>query len=862
MKKLKWICALFAAGCIFAAVGCKDSNEQSSSAVNSTYNLSLNAYTLTLDLFGGEEQLNATTLKDNVAVEGVVEWQSENPAVVVVENGKLKPTGVGETYITASWQDVQEKCLIVVKSDSVPVLQAECETLGFIYNVSDAYKLDAWVLYKNEEYRNQIDLTYEIPETGKEVAEVTAEGLVTPIGIGKTELIVKASFRGYQGIGMALSIPVTVSLDMEVQAMLIGNDPSDLYVQEVSYDGVTYPKTASLGFQVSQMESSGMTQVDGATVVWRTSDENVATVSNEGVITSVGAGDCTVWCEYNNNQYITASNLVQVSVKPYAVVKTLTDIEWLFSKDNTSSIPTKDEIFGQQYNGQIEEICLEEKNILDADSINIADYSDGLYLFDIVNTDGYAYQIRGAISSYSIEVEDVKFALLKGEKKGNVQHYNMLLPAKSAIYDLLSAGYKSLEIQYYCESANASASVNVSAKYASELRHKLSINQGTIFSFGLNVLLDRYDELDEFSRSEYAFKVDESNATFEVKDFNISTSMANEHTDAKIDRQTKIGDFSIVENVEKAGRIAQVSGVGTVTGDKNIFVNSEKAVSKETVAQWLNEGYDTLRVKYYLEFNTSRMTRTVYGYAYEPYAAALNSTYMGEKVALVANEWAVADFSLARFYALRSSNELFVFDGLVADDGSAMTYTLYIEEVTAEKASDSLYDIRMYAGYPVEMYVAGGSPKGVNEYGKEIDGKVANFYTYFDVQGKSPWNGAMNFFTAINVTVEQLQQMKAQGYISLSFEVYAKTSNGENLRLRMNPEGNSKGSELHQWTLTSGEWTTIEIELDILIQYYTRLNGCKGGYEFWYVMSNGVPTGLETVIYEVGVGSITPTGIK
>ena len=847
------LCAMFSLG---IAVGCN--GDDNSAVPEPTYSIALDTYTLNMDLFGGEKEISVKTLKDNVETTGAVEWESQDTSVVTVADGKLTPIGVGETYVVAQWAGVTEQCLVVVQMDSVPVLQIDSESLGFIYNVSQPYPLDSWVLYRNEEYRTEIGVTYQIPEEGQQVAQVDEDGVITPVGIGETELIIQATFRNYSGIGMSKRVPISVFQDVEVHATVENNNPEDLYVQEVDYEGVTYHNTASLTYRVDSMSESGLIEIVGANVEWKTSNADVATVSADGQITAVGAGECEVWCEYTANGYASLSNEIKVAVNPYAVVKTL-DARFVFDKANEHKIPTKTEVFGEEYVGEIERICLNQENLFNGEKISVAGLADGMYTFDIVNSDGYAYTLQGAIASYTATQDGVEFALLRGKKQGNIQYYNVLLPDKENLFALTSLGYKALAIGYYCEVQNTALTVTATAKYKSELNQTLIRNEDDTFLFNLNVFLDRYDEMDEFSISEYAFKVDETSANLRLTSLEITTEAAEkEYVDFKIDRQLKIGNFTMAQEIEKDGVVAQAVGTGTVSADGNIFVLSEQGVSKETVAEWLNAGYETLRVKYYLEYDATRMTKPIQAFAHEAYNVAYHPACMGEEITLAANQWAVAEFSLARFYAMRSSNDLFAFYGLVADDGSPMQYTMYIESIIAVDASDEPYDIRMYAGYPVEMYVQGGSPKGVNEYEKQVEGKTANFYTTFDVQGHEPWNGSIAFFTALNVTVEQLKRLRDEGYTTLDFEVYAKTSNGLDIQLRMNPEGKPKGSELHQWTITSGEWTVVKVELNLLIDYYARLNKAGDGQEFWYMKSNGIPEGLETVIYELGVAKITP----
>lgn len=858
MKKiLLWCLSVLMVLSVGIAVGCKDKDKDGeSSEVSVSYAVSLNTYTLEMDLFGGEQQLQATAFKDNAITDGNIVWESADTNIVQVQNGRLVPVGVGETVVTAYYEEAEAKCKISVKSDSVPVLRVDAYSLKFIHNVSSSYALDAYILFLGEEYRDEAEIEYSIPTEGETVAKVDASGVVTPVGLGETELTVTATFRNYDGIGMRLTIPVAVCQDLEVAVALSQDAPEKLYKQKVVYGGAIYNNQTGFTYNVRQMQENGLVDVSNATVEWKTSDETVATVSNQGVLTAVDAGTVEVWCEYAYNGIMNASNKLSVNILPYAVVEEKTEKVLLLDKSNPSKLPDAAALFGENDSGRLAGIYLNTANILQDGTLAISEYNDGVYAFDVVNENGYAFAYTGAVVSITAKAEDVEFGVLVGEKSSNIRYYNLVLPAIDEIRDLMIKGYKGIRFDYNYKTENTFEKVVVSSKYTSELQKSIEANKNGSFTLCLSDIYDRYDELDEFVRSEYAFNILENSGKLSFNDCSVTKETPETYVDFRLDRYTSMTGFTITNDVEMEGVVAQVAAQATIKANGKATLQSMSAVSKEVTEQWLDDGYNVYRVKYYLAYDEAKMTKKLLAYSQE----AQGTTKIGESVPMVANQWTEMTFSLGRWYAIRGNSALFTMDVATADDGSEMEYTLYIASIEAEKDAtvNTVDNIRMYAGYPVEMWTPTGEIRGVNEYDKQLGDKTAHFYTRVE-QTKYAWGCYINFFTALNITPEQLKALKNAGYTTLDFAIYAKTSVGADTKLVMNPEQKDVYSELHKYTLKDGEWTTVSIDLEFLIAYYDDMNGCRGGKHFWsinpFTLNNG-----SAIVYELGVGEITPGG--
>ncbi|MBQ4268576.1 MAG: Ig-like domain-containing protein [Clostridia bacterium] len=849
MKKrwLLWIVSallLFAAGC---AGGASDA-----------YTVSLSATSLQMDLYGEEAKLTATTKQNFVATSGAVEWSSSDPEIVRVENGVLNPLQIGEAVITAKWQGAEAQCTVIVSSNSVPTLQIEQSQMDFIFGESAAQTVDAWVVYKNETYKKDAEITYTLPESGASIVSVDQNGKVTPIGVGETELTVSATFRNYNGVGMTKRIPVSVFYDFNVEIGFAEGAAETLYVKAGNYDGTAYENKTSFTKTVYQMSENGMQELSASEVVWKTSDESVATVSENGEVTALQAGDVSVWCEYTYQGVAHRSNAVAFSVQPYFKAQTVEGKLALLDKSNASNYLSVAEVFGADYEGSLVGIYVKGKNVLTANGVDVSDFNEKYYEIDYVNDQGYAYTFNGAIATHVAQAEGTAFGILKFKTIGNEQYYNLILPSLDDVRALLEKGYKSLQVNYAYAPASENERVVLAAKYESELKKELSATTDDYVQIDLNLFTDRYEELDELSWTESVFTVSGGNGAFDIQAFVLCKNGSAAYADFKLDRRTSVGNFDVEYYAEKEGVVAQVKSSGTVKSETRTIVKAGGVIaSKNTVRYWLNDGYDLYEVRYYLAYDASKMTKPITAYTgeYEGSKAAK----IGEDTTLVANQWATATFRLDRFYAMSLGwNSLFMFNAYAADDGSEMDYEFYIEYIRAKKSGEASYDIRMYAGYPVEMWTPESSPRGVSEYDKVIDGKTAKFYFSFNAEIYH-WGCSMGINTGLNVTVEQLKAMKAAGATYLDFEIYAKTSVGAALDFRLDPEKKGAYNELHRYSLPSGQWTTVSIALDLLIDYYDVMNGCGGGKAFGKVMPFRLTDhNVESIVYEFGVGTITP----
>lgn len=237
---------------------------------------------------GSSAKISATILPDD-ATDKSVTWTSLDETVATVsEDGTITALRAGKTEImvTSNASGKFAFCSVEVLSQaSVSLNKAavtlyEGETASVIATVTPASATDKSVTWRS------------LDET---VAKVSADGTVTAVSVGKTDIIVTSNATGKDAVCKieVLCHVESVSLDKtEVALQLgVGDTHADL-VATVS------PEHAS-----------------DKSVTWKSSNTKVATVDENGRVTAVAAGYATIQVK-TNDQEKTASCTVQILAAP------------------------------------------------------------------------------------------------------------------------------------------------------------------------------------------------------------------------------------------------------------------------------------------------------------------------------------------------------------------------------------------------------------------------------------------------------------------------------------------------------------------------------------------------------------------
>lgn len=230
----------------------------------------LNQDKLTLDK-GENSQLTVSALPEDTTDTNPYNWTSDNQSVATVnQNGLVTAVGQGTATITVSRGDKTASCEVVV---SAPLESISIQpTLELLKKQTAALT----ITYNPENTTD--DKTAVWSSSDDKIATVDQNGVVTAVAPGKATIIAKVGKH-------EAACTVTVK-EQPLNSIALNK-------QEMTLDK---GKTESLTVTYNPEDTT-----DDKTVVWSTSDSNVATVKN-GVVTAVGVGKATITATVGEKQ--------------------------------------------------------------------------------------------------------------------------------------------------------------------------------------------------------------------------------------------------------------------------------------------------------------------------------------------------------------------------------------------------------------------------------------------------------------------------------------------------------------------------------------------------------------------------------
>lgn len=233
----------------------------------------------TLELTKNEaSSLTATCLPAD-ATNATVSWTSSKASVATVDaNGRIVAIAPGTATITAAVGSVKATCTVTVVN---PVTSISLRS-SLDCALGDVVTLVATCL---PEDATNATITWTSNDTG--VATVTSSGVVTAKGAGTATITAKTANGVSATCVVTVTIPVTaITISSETLALYLGDS------QQLT--ATCAPANAS-----------------NAAITWTSSNESVATVSEDGLVTAAGTGTATIYASSNNN--ITATCTVTVT---------------------------------------------------------------------------------------------------------------------------------------------------------------------------------------------------------------------------------------------------------------------------------------------------------------------------------------------------------------------------------------------------------------------------------------------------------------------------------------------------------------------------------------------------------------------
>ena len=261
--------------------------------------VSLDKTSLTLTE-GDVAQLTATVLPENASNKNI-RWESTNTGVATVSNGKVTAVKAGSAAIKVITEDGSKtaECSVTINAKVYPVTSVSLDKTSLTLTEGETAQLTATVLPENASNKNVCWTS-----SNSDVATVSQSGQIRAVSAGSAVVKVTTADGGKVAecaiIVNHLYVPVTgVSIEPSSAAVAVG-------------------KTIQLAAKVSPSNA------DEKGVSWKSSDESIATVSNDGVVSGIAVGNVTITATCGE---FTSSSSIEVAIPLERIVLEKTEYE-------------------------------------------------------------------------------------------------------------------------------------------------------------------------------------------------------------------------------------------------------------------------------------------------------------------------------------------------------------------------------------------------------------------------------------------------------------------------------------------------------------------------------------------------------
>lgn len=248
---------------MLAYIGCAGGN-------NGEYELEVDA-SIELNIY--DENAKITVTSNNP--DDTVEYQCESDVISVLEDGTIIANKFGQATVKVSCGDIEKDCVVtVLETNEIPIIKLNAVNENKIGIVNgDNVPLDLSLVIANK----NVDGDYSFIVENPEIISVSEDGVVSAKTVGQTTLTVTCNYKIWS-VNKVLSIE-------SVDDVIVRLSENRLYLSSVAgVVGFDTNKTVDL---IGAYDKGA--KIEGATVTWKTLDQNVATVDN-GVITATGNG--------------------------------------------------------------------------------------------------------------------------------------------------------------------------------------------------------------------------------------------------------------------------------------------------------------------------------------------------------------------------------------------------------------------------------------------------------------------------------------------------------------------------------------------------------------------------------------------
>ena len=260
--------------------------------VEQTFASSISLDKTSISLKATESETLKATILPATTTNQAVTWKSDNEAIATVDaNGVVTAHEVGVATITATTTDgtnLSASCTVNVihtQASSITLNMTEVslkalETAELSVEILPATTTNKVVTWKSD---------------NEAIAKVDANGVVTAIAVGETTITATTT----DGSNLSASCKVTVIPTLASSITLDKTEVSFKANETVTLTPTILPATTT-----------------NTVVVWTTTDEKVAIVDAEGVVTAIGVGEATITATTTDGSNLSASCAITVLPTP------------------------------------------------------------------------------------------------------------------------------------------------------------------------------------------------------------------------------------------------------------------------------------------------------------------------------------------------------------------------------------------------------------------------------------------------------------------------------------------------------------------------------------------------------------------
>ena len=318
---------------------------------------------------GATQQLKAKVSPDDKA--GRVVWSSSNESVLTVDaNGLVAAVGDGTASITATVDGVSATTDAITVT--TPVVRVSSVSLS-ASNLKLAVDGEPSTLTATVEPDNATNKNVSWSSSDPEVATV-ADGVVTPVKAGAATITVTTEDGEYSATCKVTVIQPATGITLDKQ------------------------KVTLVGAATEQLKATVVPAEADQTVVWKSSNDSVATVDQTGKVTSVSKGAATITASTEDGTY---SQDCAVTVSNPATSLTVDQSSLNLAKGEEGTVKAS---LAGALAGEVDETKLALDDTGASKAFKVVDNGDGSYTVTALKTGSGSFVITAGSLSQTVSV--------------------------------------------------------------------------------------------------------------------------------------------------------------------------------------------------------------------------------------------------------------------------------------------------------------------------------------------------------------------------------------------------------------------------------------------------------------------------